>query len=103
MLRSLVLLLKEKEVVPIPVPVNTNRLLEGRVALITGGSSGIGFAIAESFLSQGASVILAGRREAVLRECCDKLNGEIKQADENTPPDSAGGCEISRFGYNRRQ
>ncbi len=35
--------------------------LEGRAALITGGTTGIGFAIAEAFLREGARVVITGR------------------------------------------
>ncbi|WP_395618496.1 SDR family NAD(P)-dependent oxidoreductase, partial [Aquirufa sp.] len=39
--------------------------LQGRVALITGGGTGIGFDIAKCFLASGATVIITGRREDV--------------------------------------
>jgi 3-hydroxybutyrate dehydrogenase len=38
--------------------------LDGRVALITGGTRGIGRAIAEAFLREGANVVITGRSEA---------------------------------------
>ena len=42
--------------------------LEGKVALITGGGTGIGFDIAQCMLAAGAKVIITGRREDVLKD-----------------------------------
>jgi NAD(P)-dependent dehydrogenase (short-subunit alcohol dehydrogenase family) len=42
--------------------------MEGKVAVVTGGNSGIGFAIAREFVEQGASVVITGRRQAQLDE-----------------------------------
>lgn len=53
--------------------------LEGKVALITGGGTGLGFAMAKAMIDAGAEVILTGRREEVLRDACEKL-GEKAQA-----------------------
>lgn len=46
----------------------TTGRLEGRIAVVTGASSGIGRAIAERFLAEGARVVVFARREAALRE-----------------------------------
>jgi NAD(P)-dependent dehydrogenase (short-subunit alcohol dehydrogenase family) len=40
--------------------------LEGKIALITGGNSGIGLATAKEFVNEGAYVFLTGRREPEL-------------------------------------
>jgi len=40
--------------------------LEGKIALITGGTSGIGLATAKAFVNEGAYVFISGRREAEL-------------------------------------
>jgi NAD(P)-dependent dehydrogenase (short-subunit alcohol dehydrogenase family) len=47
--------------------------LQGRVALITGGGTGIGFDIAKCFLASGATVVITGRREDVLKEAVANL------------------------------
>ena len=47
--------------------------LENQVAVITGGGTGLGYAIAESLASAGAQVVITGRRESVLQEACRTL------------------------------
>jgi len=42
--------------------------LEGKIAVVTGGSSGIGLATAKRFVDEGAQVVIIGRREKELTE-----------------------------------
>ncbi|MFJ5551889.1 SDR family NAD(P)-dependent oxidoreductase [Streptomyces sp. NPDC093225] len=52
-------------------------LLDGKVAVVTGGSTGIGLAIAHRFVREGARVFLTGRREAELAAAADALGGAV--------------------------
>ena len=58
------------------VTLAPNELLKSRVALITGGTSGIGFSIAKAFLASGATVIITGRSDERIKEACTKLRSD---------------------------
>ena len=47
--------------------------LEGKVALVTGGSSGIGLATAKEFHANGAKVVITGRNEAGLETAVQQI------------------------------
>lgn len=52
-------------------------LLENKVAVVTGGSRGIGYAIVEGFLAEGATVVLCASRE----ETAQKAVAKLREAD----------------------
>jgi|SRR5438876_4514063 len=51
--------------------------LSQQVAIITGGGTGIGRAFAEALADAGAKVVIASRREDVLRQTAAELNGQL--------------------------
>ena len=53
--------------------------LDGKIALITGGSEGMGFDTAKEFINQGAFVFITGRRKAKLDQAVERL-GESSAA-----------------------
>ena len=67
------------------VPCLEGHLLDNRKALITGGSSGIGYSIAESFLKNGAEVVICGRNISKLTSAKNELVSKI-------------GCSESKIG-----
>ena len=48
-------------------------MLKGKVAIVTGGSRGIGYAVVEKFLANGASVVLCASREETAKKAVDQL------------------------------
>lgn len=72
-IRALARAVNEKEIVPVIKYVDKEQLLKGKVALIIGGSGGIGSAILESFVKSGAKVIVAGSNEEKLKSVCSKM------------------------------
>jgi NAD(P)-dependent dehydrogenase (short-subunit alcohol dehydrogenase family) len=64
--------------------------LESKIALVTGGSSGIGLATAQSFVKEGAYVYITGRRQAELDKAVKTIGGtQVKavRADASSLPD----------------
>jgi len=58
--------------------------LSGKVAIITGGSRGIGFAIARALIEQGAHVVITGRTEARLEEATRELQAAAREGGTAT-------------------
>lgn len=63
----------------IPVEISTlyGEVLKGKVAVVTGGTTGIGFEIAKAFIHNGASVIITGRDNDRIANAIVKLKNEI--------------------------
>jgi uncharacterized oxidoreductase len=65
--------------------------IENRTTLITGGATGIGFALAEQFLAANNRVIICGRRQEALDAARSKLPGlQIRVADLNSADERGG-------------
>ena len=61
--------------------------LQNSTALVTGGSSGIGFAIARMLIQNGARVAITGRDERRLKEAADNLKAHPIRADVSSESD----------------
>lgn len=57
-----------------------NKMLEGKVAVVTGGTRGIGYAIVKKFLEEGATVVLCGSREQTALSALEKIKAELPGA-----------------------
>lgn len=63
--------------------------LGGRVALVTGGSRGIGFAVARGLLDEGASVVVCGRDEESGRRAVERLGAGAEWASADVTDEDA--------------
>lgn len=78
--------------------------MEGKVAIVTGGTGGIGGAVAELLISRGAKVIVTGRNQAKLNETATRLGGSGQlicvRADVTIERDTemVAAMAIERFG-----
>jgi NAD(P)-dependent dehydrogenase (short-subunit alcohol dehydrogenase family) len=67
--------------------------LEGKVAVVTGGNSGIGLATAQRFLEEGAKVAISGRNQKTLDEAVRKLGKDVLALKADT----ARPTEVGKF------
>lgn len=57
--------------------------LKGRIAVITGGNSGIGYATAQKLKENGANIIITGRRKEAIEKAAVELNVTAMVADQS--------------------
>lgn len=72
----------------------TDQSLDGRTALVTGGSRGLGFAIARALLERGARVALLARDEAAAKSAADHLVGDTGGEVLTLTADVADGASV---------
>lgn len=57
---------------------NSPFALTEKIAVITGGGTGLGFGISKAFVEAGSKIVITGRRENVLADACKELSGNAE-------------------------
>lgn len=80
----------------LPNPVD----FSGRSVIVTGGTKGIGYVIAETFLAAGANVLVCGRNEPENLPTADGRSAAFRATDVRDPADAAALVQdaVERFG-----
>ena len=74
--------------------------MEGKVALITGGGTGLGAAVARRLASNGASIVVTGRREGLIKTIAEETGGLAVAGDvtDSGHLDRAVNLAVEEFG-----
>lgn len=88
LVRHVVSAVKMKNVVPVYQTVKDSEELNGKTALIVGGTGGIGLAIAKRLLSSGCKVVVTGTRDESINNALSQIGGGERQF-----------CKSNKAGY----
>jgi NAD(P)-dependent dehydrogenase (short-subunit alcohol dehydrogenase family) len=73
--------------------------LEGKVAIVSGGGSGIGAATARLFAREGAKVVVTGRREEPIRAVAEEIDGRAVPGDTADPEHVSRAVDAAREAF----
>lgn len=56
-----------------------SEMLKGRTALVTGGTSGIGYEVAKAYINAGARIVITGRNEEKVKKACEAIDKDVSR------------------------